>query len=165
MPHKQFTAWKAIPWIIGVLAVCVVARYILINYVRPISEGDSSRPALELLAVVFGILAAACTGAFFSFSYKDAENDEKCSVQITAWCLIIAFFLLVFLCMYCLRKISAFDSIDVWATWIIFLATFLMLCGLVLIDRWDATLLGRKISKNSKEKQECVSRRNAPKVP
>ena len=145
MPHKQLTPLDTIFCIIVVLGVCLLARAFLID-VRPIFKSDSSKSALELLAVILGILAAGCTAAFFSFSYKDAGDKEHVSVRIISWSLIIAFSLLVFLCMYCLQKIGAFDHIDAWARYIVFLAAFLMLCGLVLIEIWDATLLTRKKS-------------------
>jgi hypothetical protein len=146
MPHKQLTWFEAGGWFIVVLVACFLARFVLIYYVPHISEYDSSKSALELLAVVLGILAAGCTAIFFSFTYKDAGDEEHKLVQIMAWSLIIAFSLLVFLCMYCLQRIGAFDHMDAWARFIVFLATFFMFYGLILIERWDATLL--KSNKN-----------------
>jgi hypothetical protein len=147
MPHEQLTWWEAAGWFTVVLVFCFSARFFLINYVHPISELDSSKSALELLAVVLGILAAGCTAIFFSFTYTDAGDKGHGLVNIIAWSIIIAFSFLVFLCIYCLQKIGAFDHMDAWARFMVFMATFLMLYGLILIERWDATMLTRK-SKN-----------------
>ncbi|MGO9175521.1 MAG: hypothetical protein ACLQED_05190 [Desulfobaccales bacterium] len=166
MPHKQLTLFDTFFWISLVLVVCVLACSFLID-VPPISKTDSSKSELELLAVILGILAAGCTSAFFSFSYKDAGQKEHGSVRIIAWSLIIAFALLVFLCMYCLQKVGAFGH--TWERYIVFLATFFMLCGPVLIEQWDATLLTRKKSNNFKDKNcpfcKCLIPRKATRCP
>jgi hypothetical protein len=150
MQHKQLTLFDTIFIISIVLIVCALASAFLID-VAPISKSDSSKSALELLAVILGILAAGCTAVFFSFSYESAGDKEHISVRIIAWSLIIAFSLLVFLCMYCLQKIGAFTYMEWWVGYIVFLATFLMICGLVLTETWDATLLTRKKSNNCKD--------------
>jgi drug/metabolite transporter (DMT)-like permease len=144
--HRQLTAWDIFFCFFIVLGVYLLARSFLID-VKPILYSENMKNIkdnFELLALILGILAAGCTAIFFSFTYKDAGDKEHELVQIMAWSLIIAFSLLVFLCIYCLQKIGAFDHMDKWARFIVFMATFLMLYGLILIERWDATLLTRK---------------------
>jgi hypothetical protein len=149
MQHKQLTAWDIFFWFFVVLGVCLLVRSFLLD-VKPISDLENTKNIktnFELLAVILGILAAGCTAIFFSFTYKDAGDKEHELVQIISWSIIIAFSLLIFLCIYCLQKIGAFDHMDNWARFIVFMATFLMLYGLILIERWDATLLTRKSKK------------------
>ena len=107
MPNKQFRLRKAIRYSIVVFVVCLVAAFLLF-LIKPVSNDQSARYSLSFLAAILGILAAGCMQAFFSFTYKDAEDHEKGSVRMIAGFLIGAVFLLVFLCMYCLRKTGAF---------------------------------------------------------
>ena len=151
MEDRQLTPEKAYVIIIIVFGFCVFVATMLIFNVDPISKSKLSKPELEhatvifgILAAIFGILAAGCTAIFFSFTYEDVGEQEHISVQIMSWFLIIAFGILVFLCLYCLLKIGAFVNMR-WAMYVVFLATILIICGLVLIERWDATMLTRMI--------------------
>jgi hypothetical protein len=149
MQHKQLTLFDTSFIISIVLVIYFLAGAFLIDVV-PDSKNDSSK-SLEFLAVILGILASGCTSAFFSFSYKTAEEKELVPVRIIAWSLIIAIALLMFLCIYCLLKIGVFENMG-WAKYIVFLATFLMLCGLVLIEKWDETWFKREKLNNFKDK-------------
>ena len=136
---EQFTTKRAIICSFIVLFVCLLGAALLMYGVEPVCANDSARTALSIFATALGVLAGGCSAAFFAFEYRNAEVHEKIAVRMIAWFLIISVFLLIFLSMYCLRKTGAFAFMDNWALALLFVATFLFLDSIVLLERWDST--------------------------
>jgi small-conductance mechanosensitive channel len=144
---RQLDIRKSIIVSIIVFIFCVFLAAILICWVKPIDEtiqNDNSRAALSILSAVLGILASGCIAGFFAFKYAEAAYKEKASIILITWLFILAIFILIGLSMYCLRRIGAFDIIDPWAAVFLFLGTFFLLDGIVLLERWDAATLPKQ---------------------
>ena len=138
---RQLTIGKALSLSLSVLVVYAIVAWILLAQVMPLrgEEHKEARSGLALLAAALGILAGGCTTAFFAYEYRNAQQWETRSVCLMSAFFITADFLLVFLCIYCLRKGGALSAMDDWATVLLFCATYFLLAGIVLLERWDFT--------------------------
>jgi len=107
-------------------------------YVDPIVNKDQVN-ALSILSAVLGLLASGSIAGFFSFEYINADSSEFKKIQMIAIIFICGIFLLIFLSLYCLAKVGIFKILDGWVIILLFLGTYSVLDGIVLLDRWDAT--------------------------
>ena len=127
-----------------IFLLCLMLSFILIKYVKPITINETAKTQMSLFASVSSMLAAGCTKSYYSFSYKEVEKLEARSMRITAILLIFGIFVFTFLAMYCLRKSDVFSFLDNWAVILLFLGTFSFLNGIILLERWDSSLLKKK---------------------
>lgn len=131
-----------------VLVIFLIGTMFLRRYVIPLPatvDMDRSTRSLEMMSVVLGLLAGGCMAGYFSFDYSKVNFKFKNSALLVSWSYISAIYLLVFLVMYTMRKASAFQIMDRWATVLLFLATYAFLNGLVLFERWKMAQFQKNI--------------------
>ncbi|MBI5945547.1 MAG: hypothetical protein HY864_14390 [Chloroflexi bacterium] len=138
-PASYLTVGRTLFISMIVLIIFVIGTAFLRKYVHPLPETvdmDKSTRSFEMMSVVLGLLAGGCMAGYFSFDYSKVDFKFKNGALLVSWSYISAIYLLVFLIMYAMRKASAFRIMDGWATFLLFLATYAFLNGLVLFENW-----------------------------
>jgi hypothetical protein len=131
----------------GIVILIYLFGLIVIYFgVKPIDTKSHPNAinSMSFLAAVLALLAGGCIAGFLGFKYEDVELHEKRSMVFTAYLLIGGIFILVFLSLYCLRKICALSHMNLWELILLFLATYAVLNAIVLLERWDATQLPKQ---------------------
>jgi len=138
-------SWKVTVYCsLFVLLTIIIIVVFLWNTVEPLKidiANNTIVTALSLLAAILSILTGACIAALFAFKYADATYKERGPCFLIAWLFISAIFIFIFLAIYCLFKVGAIESMNLFAQILLFSGTFGLLNGVVLLERWDATTL------------------------
>ena len=127
--------------IISLIVFVIFTAYVIFlrNGVRPLpaaQETDRATRSFEMLSVVLGLLAGGCMAGYFSFDYSRIDARYKKGALLISWLFVSSIYLLIFLIMYALRRAGALQIIDAWASFLLFLATYAFLDGLILFERW-----------------------------
>lgn len=94
--------------------------------------------ALTFLSAFLGLLAGGSIAGFFSFEYYNADKIEFNIVRTIGYIFIGSIFIFIFLSLYSLAEVGIFKFLDWWAKILLFIGTYAVLDGIVLLDRWDA---------------------------
>jgi hypothetical protein len=138
-PDSHLTVGKSLFISFIVLVILLFGIMFLKRFVNPLPDTvdmDKSTRSFEMMSVVLGLLAGGCMAGYFSFDYSKVDLKYKNGALIVSWSYISAIYLLIFLIMYAMRKASAFRIMDPWAAFLLFVATYAFLNGLVLFENW-----------------------------
>ena len=138
-PDSHLTVGKSLFISFIVLVILLFGIMFLKRFVHPLPDTvdmDKSTRSFEMMSVVLGLLAGGCMAGYFSFDYSRVDLKYKNGALIVSWSYISAIYLLIFLIMYAMRKASAFRIMDPWAAFLLFVATYAFLNGLVLFENW-----------------------------
>ena len=141
---RRFNGCRAAWFSVGVFVVCLAGACIISKVAEPLPtypDDTAQRASMTLLATVTTFLAAGCLAGFFAFSYENAQWHERRAVQFAAYLFIGAIAALTCIALYCLGKLGVFQLIGPVAVAFLFLGTFALIDGVVLLERWDSTTL------------------------
>jgi hypothetical protein len=137
--NSQLSVSKSLVISFIVLILFLFGIMFLKRFVHPLPDTvdmDKSTRSFEMMSVVLGLLAGGCMAGYFSFDYSKVDLKFKNGALLVSWSYISAIYLLTFLIMYAMRKASAFRIMDPWAAFLLILATYAFLNGLVLFESW-----------------------------
>jgi len=138
LENEQLTRTEFNVCSLVVLIVCGLPFLFIWLCVPPIVCKDQIN-ALSFLSTVLALLAGGSIAGFFSFEYINADSAKELKiVRKIGYLFIGGIFLLIFLSLYCLAKVGIFNILDTWVKVFLFLGTYAVLDGIVLLDRWDA---------------------------
>lgn len=128
------------------------------------STDKNSEINYSTLATVLSILISGSVAGFFSFEYYHANKKEIGFVTAIAWMFIISIYLLIILLIYCLVKIGLFENQSCFFKLAIYFPVLLLLCGIVLLDRWDSKKRNDNIEYDGIDKNEKIQNQIGRKV-